>query len=65
MLQPELELDSKKLNGGYTTRSALDMLPPFHMDMGVGGIDVPPRCVIVRLTNPGQSMKAPSASIQV
>lgn len=52
-LQPELELDSKKLNGGYTTQSALDMLPPFHMDMGVGGVDSPPRCVMVRLTNPG------------
>lgn len=52
-LQPELELDSKKLNGGYTTQSALDMLPPFHLDMGVGGIDTPPKLVIVRLSNPG------------
>ncbi|KAL3152962.1 hypothetical protein ABBQ38_011992 [Trebouxia sp. C0009 RCD-2024] len=53
LTQPELELDSKKLNGGYTTRSALDTLPPFHLDMGVGGTDSPPRCVIVHLTNPG------------
>ena len=53
-MQPELELDAKKLNGGYTTRSALDMLSPFHMDMGVGGVDSPVRCVMVRLTNPGQ-----------
>lgn len=55
-VQPELELDSKKLNGGYTTRSALDTLPPFHLDMGVGGTDSPPRCVIVHLTNPGERM---------
>ena len=53
-MQPELVLDAKKLNGGYTTRSALEMLPPFHMDMGVGGIDSCPRVVVVRLTNPGQ-----------
>lgn len=47
-------LAAKKLEGGYTTQSALDMLPPFHMDMGVGGVDARPTCVIVRLTNPGQ-----------
>ena len=53
MLQPELDLDAKKLNGGYTTKSALDMLPPFNMDMGVGGLGSRSSCVIVRLTNPG------------
>jgi len=47
-------LAAKKLEGGYTTQSALDMLTPFHMDMGVGGVDAPPTCVIIRLTNPGQ-----------
>ncbi len=47
-------LAAKKLEGGYTTQSALDMLPPFHMDMGVGGVNARPICVIVRLTNPGQ-----------
>ena len=53
-MQPELALDAKKLNGGYTTQSALDMLPPFHMDVGVGGVDSRPRVFVVRLTNPGQ-----------
>ena len=55
--QAELILDAKKLNGGYTTHSALEMLPPFNMDMGVGGIDSRPLCVIIRLTNPGQPSK--------
>jgi len=54
--QAELVLAAKKLDGGYTTQSALDMLPPFHMDMGVGGVDSRPTCVIIRLTNPGQRL---------
>ena len=54
LMQAELILASKKLNGGYTTHSALEMLPPFHMDMGVGGIDSRPVATIIRLTNPGQ-----------
>ncbi|KAL0051980.1 hypothetical protein WJX82_005745 [Trebouxia sp. C0006] len=53
MTEAELVLAAKKLEGGYTTQSALDMLPPFHMDMGVGGVDARPTCVIVRLTNSG------------
>ncbi|DBA87452.1 TPA: hypothetical protein ACH3X1_004491 [Trebouxia sp. C0004] len=53
MTEAELVLAANKLEGGYTIQSALDMLPPFHMDMGVGGVDARPTCVIIRLSNPG------------
>ena len=52
-------LAAKKLEGGYTTHSALDMLPPFHMDMGsgAGALEAPPTTVVIRLTNPGGSAR--------
>ncbi|KAL0033550.1 hypothetical protein WJX79_003070 [Trebouxia sp. C0005] len=53
MTEAELVLAAKKLEGGYTTQSALDMLTPFPMDMGVGGLDARLIYVIIRLTNPG------------